>query len=288
MMGRGHAVSGLALWLAGWAWTAEAGLGHPHLDVLTVGTLVCAGGALFPDLDHPNSRLAHSGGPLTRLIAKGVGRAGAGIHAATKLDADRPDSDGHRTVTHTIVFAALMGTLVTGLCSLDGITGKILAALLVYVFVRLGAVAVRDAFPGRKRRVRLLGRRRRFHKPTVVALLCAAGSFALVPADVWWLGLAVGVGCFTHLLGDLITASGCPILWPVPIPSRVQRYDARARQRVPQRVWRTWYLVGTPQWMRFRVGSPAEDVVTWCLVVAGVAAVAGLVYAGGWGPAAHG
>jgi hypothetical protein len=201
MMGRGHAVSGLALWLAGWAWTAEAGLGHPHLDVLTVGTLVCAGGALFPDLDHPNSRLAHSGGPLTRLIAKGVGR---------------------------------------------------------------------------------------FHKPTVVALLCAAGSFALVPADVWWLGLAVGVGCFTHLLGDLITASGCPILWPVPIPSRVQRYDARARQRVPQRVWRTWYLVGTPQWMRFRVGSPAEDVVTWCLVVAGVAAVAGLVYAGGWGPAAHG
>jgi len=301
MMAKGHAVGGAAVWLTGWSWTAVAGLAQPRADVLTVGTLICAGAALLPDLDHPNSRLARVGGLITYGIALVFGWIGRHVHAATKLDADRPDLDGHRTITHTLVFAGLTGTLIAGIAGLSddlgawlaGRTGlpiaplgKLLTAVIVYVFVQIGAAALRANFGGRRRKVPLLppkGNRKRgrarVHKSTAVALLCAVASYALVPGDVWWLGLAVGVGCVAHCLGDVITASGCPILWPLPVPSRGTRYDRTLRRRVPVVKWRTWYLVGTPRWCRFRVGSPTEAVVTWCLLAWIAVPVAGLVYA---------
>lgn len=296
MMGRGHAVSGVTVWLTGWSWTSLAGYAHPRADVLIVGSLVAAGAALAPDFDHPSSSLARAGGRLTYWIAKGFGFVGRNIHAATKTDADRPDKDGHRTITHTLVFAVLAGCLVSGVSGLSdnagaalaawsGIPGlapigKLLTALLVFVFVRLGFAAARGAFPGRRRTVKLFKGGRRWRKPTLVALACAVASYALVPPDVWWLGLAVSVGCIAHLLGDVITASGCPVLWPLPIPSRELVYNRKTRQREPVTRWRTWYLVGTPKWMRFRVGSKTETWVTWGIVWFGLVASAVLVYAG--------
>lgn len=301
MMGKGHAVSGATVWLTGWGWASLAGLAHPHLDVLTVGTLVCAGAALAPDIDHPESRIANSAGLATRLMATVIGLAGRGIHKATKLDADRPDEDGHRTITHTIVGALFAGLMVTGIAGLSddlgawmarasGLPiaplGKLLTALLVYVYVRLGYAAARSFYPGRQSRVRIIKALRRQRKATVVAFACAAYAYIMVPADVWWLGLAVGIGCFAHLLGDVITALGCPILWPLPVPSRTTKYNRKTRQREPVTQWRTWYLVGTPKWMRFRVGSATETKVTWWVTAFGIAMIGVLVYAGGWGPGA--
>lgn len=303
MMGKGHAVSGVTVWLTGWSWVSLAGLAEPHADVLIVGSLVAAGAALLPDFDHPSSRLANAGGAATKLMAHTFAYLGRNIHAVTKLDADRPDEDGHRTFTHTLVFAALAGLLPAGVGQLAGHlghaldhatgstvwagpAGKAFAALLVYMLVRLGCVAARAAFPGRQRRVKLRKGGRRWRKATLVALGCAVATYALVPANVWWLGLAVSVGCVAHLLGDVITAAGCPVLWPLPIPSREQVYNRKTRRREPVTRWRTWYLVGTPRWMRFRVGGAAEARVTWGIVVFGVVATAILIYAGGWGPAA--
>lgn len=275
MMGTGHAVSGGAVWLAGWSWAAIADLAQPRLDVLTVGTLVCAGAALYPDFDHPNSRIAKSGGWLTRKVAALHGYVGRNIHAATKLDADRTDEDGHRTITHTFVFAALVGVICSGLALRFG---QLACAVLVLFFTQLGADAALGLLPARRRRFKVFGVK--VPKAPVIAVLAAAGTYLLVPSETWWLGVAVGVGCAVHCLGDAITASGCPMLWPLPIPSTELRYVRGHRGRVRVRVWRTWYLVGTPRWMRFRVGSSAETAVTWSLVVLGMAAVGGIVYAG--------
>jgi membrane-bound metal-dependent hydrolase YbcI (DUF457 family) len=30
-----------------------------------------------------------------------------------------------------------------------------------------------------------------------------------------WLGLAVAIGCLTHVVGDCCTEKGCPVLWPM-------------------------------------------------------------------------
>ncbi len=302
MLGKGHAVSGPVVWWTGWSWTALAGYSHPRADVLIVGGLVAAGAALLPDFDHPNSRLAHSGGLLTYWIACGFGFIGRHVHAFTKLPADRPDKDGHRTVTHTLVFAAAAGLLVTWLCSLSGPAGaaladwtgipalaplgKLITALLVFVFVRLGFAAARSAFPGRQQRLQLRRKGRRWRKPTLVAIVCAVVAYLMVPADTWWLGLAVSIGCFAHLLGDVITASGCPVAWPIPIPRREQVFNRKTRQREPVTRWRTWYLVGTPTWMRFRVGTKTEARVTVGIELFGAIMIGVLIYASGWGPGA--
>lgn len=292
MMGKSHAITGAGLWLAGWSWTSVAGLANPGLDVLTVGTMLCTGAALLPDLDHPESRLAHSGGLITEKFAKTVGRIGAGIHAATKLDADRPDRDGHRTITHTFVFALLAGVLVSGVTGLDRVAGpipvgKLVAAVLVLAFTGLGYAAVRSAWGGRRKKVKVWGKRSRpRHKSTVLAWTLAIYTFVIVPAGAWWIGLAIGAGCFIHCLGDIITESGCPVLWPLPIPSTELRSPARGRPRVPTRVWRTWYLVGTPRWMRFKVTaeSSTEAVIRWGMVALTALATVGMIWSVGWGP----
>lgn len=112
MMGRTHATSGAALWLAGTAAVTHLGV-HLNLFHTAIGTAVCAAAALWPDLDHPSSKVARSLGLPTRLLAKLVGRLCAALHKATKTPKDRADLDGHRTLTHTIVWALASGLVVT-------------------------------------------------------------------------------------------------------------------------------------------------------------------------------
>lgn len=71
----------------------------------------------------------------------------------------------------------------------------------------------------------------------------------------WWLGAPVAVGCLTHILGDCLTISGCPLLWPLPI-----RGDR-------------WRMVGIWKPMRFRTGKWVErTIVAPLLLIAGIAA----------------
>lgn len=277
MMGYGHAASGASLWLTGWSLASIADLAHPNADVLIVGTLVCAGAALYPDIDHPSSRIAKAGSRLTWLVAKFHAWLGRLVHEATKTETDRPDRDGHRTLTHTFVFAGAVGTGATLLASHYG---AVACALLVWFFTTLGITALlaKSKAKLRNTKIRLFGRAR-LSRASFFGFLAGWLAYFLVPGNTWWLGVAVGAGCVIHCLGDCITASGCPILWPAPIPVTRTVY-VRGQGKVPVRKWQTWYLVGTPTWMRFRVNTPAETWVTRGLFLLGVAAMAGLVYAG--------
>jgi hypothetical protein len=55
-----------------------------------------------------------------------------------------------------------------------------------------------------------------------------------------WIGLPIVLGSLVHCIGDALTVSGCPVLWPIPIGRR------------------RWYPVGPPKFMRFRAGSWVE------------------------------
>ncbi len=237
MMGTGHAISGAAVWLAGCAVARVCG-GDPGLAVVAVGTAVCSGWALAPDLDHPGSVLARSAGPVTKVISHVVGWFGAWVHVLTKTAADRPDLDGHRTITHTLAWALLWG----GLAALgqQHRYGPWVAAVLVFFAT---TVALRAVLKRKSDRVWKVGRGRnatRIPVPFTVGLVLATVAYGLTPAQGWWLGLAVAVGSLTHCLGDALTNSGCPILWPI----RIQR--------------RAWYAVGPPPRWRFATGGAVE------------------------------
>ncbi len=240
MMGPSHALSGAAVWLAG-SWGLDHFAGYDQTPLaIAVGTAVCAGGALFPDLDlsgrvtrnQGGATVARTFGVLSLFVAECIEKMSLGVYYATKLSRDPRRDNGHRTFTHTLPFTGLVGWGTTALCAHVGRW-----AVLGIVFFMVG-LALRGLFDEWAQRAGWL-------IVTVVSAVVAWFTFLNLPADRGYpmLGLAVGVGCFVHILGDMVTKNGVPILWPVPIGRRM------------------WRMIGVPNSMAVKVGGTVEVVV---------------------------
>ncbi len=226
-MGRTHAATGAAVWLAGCA--ASTVLGHPPgAYELLVGTPLCAFGAIWPDIDHKSSSVAHSLGWPTRILAAGVAWVGKRMHADTCLDGDYPDRDGHRTITHTALFAIVC---FVGF-GLLGVHGPRWAVMLVT------ALAAGTAL----RALRVRGMTRMVLTGAVVSV-----AWWWPAPSGWWLGWAIGAGAMVHNLGDRDTDTGVPLLWPIPIRGR------------------RWYKFRAARWRRLTTSadSRAEAAIRW-------------------------
>lgn len=241
MMGPAHSLSGAAAWLGVGAATAAAGNPMPW-PVLLAGALICAGAALAPDLDHPAATISRAFGPVSHWVCEIVGKLSHVVYKATRKPGDGRRSGGHRTLTHTWLWAVLIGAGCSAVALLGGRWG-----VLVILFVHL-VLAIEG----------LLWRATRGSAADILVWLLAATSSWIIAGlldqpgngsdwlftgpgqEYLWLGLPVVLGALMHDIGDAITVSGCPILWPIPI----------GRKR--------WYPIGTPQGMRFRAGSWVE------------------------------
>lgn len=224
MMGRTHALTG---WCAGLAAAPLVGADGTH-QAIAFAT-VTAGFALLPDLDHPGARASKLLGPVTGAISWLLRRASAGVYAVTKGPRDEDCTGTHRHLSHTVAFAVLLGVL-TALGTQAGgpwaVAGVAVFALLLaedalgdWLLPVAGGAAVwwAGSSPG-----------------GVAELAPLAG----------WLGIAVALGCIVHCLGDALTLSGCPFLWPLPIRGE------------------TWFEIRPPRPLRFRTNGPAE---TWLI-----------------------
>ncbi|ROS74360.1 metal-dependent hydrolase [Cellulomonas sp. PhB143] len=244
MMGGHHAASGAAAWVAVTS-TAPYTLGiHPVSDVgVVTGAVVCAGAALLPDADHRSGTIARSLPPVSNVVARAVAAV----------------SGGHRNGTHSILGIAVF----TGLAWLLG-RWHVETAALGTVDVGAGVVAVllvayaMDALD-------LLGTGKL--APWAMSVVVAGLVAVLAPEEWNWLPLAVGLGATVHVLGDLLTTGGCPLLWPVEIPSpRWVRRSLLLRQ-----LWHSGGNVALP--LLGDAGSAREWVVMTpvsCYAVAGV------------------
>jgi membrane-bound metal-dependent hydrolase YbcI (DUF457 family) len=153
---------------------------------LIAGAIVCAGAAMLPDLDHPSATIAQTFGPVTWALSKAVNWL----------------AGGHRGMTHSLVFALAAGIGVHLLADAYPIARDIIVVLLIGLALR----AIGIGIPGKK-----LG-------SAMVNIGLTAGLFVVfqsMQVDYAWLGLAVGVGSFIHVVGDCMTEKGCPVLWPL-------------------------------------------------------------------------
>ncbi len=237
MMGPSHALSGAAFWLAGsWALNQFAGYEQSPLAV-AVGTAVCAGGALLPDLDLSGKVTANKGGAtvartfgvVSLFVAEVVEKLSLGVYTATRLSRDPKRDNGHRTFTHTLVFAGLVGWGTTALCTRYG---KWAVVSILFFMIGLALRGIFDEWAERAGWVVV----------TLVAAGATAYTITTLPAGRGYpmLGLAVGVGCVVHLLGDIITAAGIPVLWPIPTGRRM------------------WRMIGVPNSVAVKVGGKVE------------------------------
>ncbi|WP_067498738.1 metal-dependent hydrolase [Actinoplanes sp. TFC3] len=240
MMGPSHALSGAAVWLAGsWALDYFAGYEQSPLAV-AIGTTVCAGGALLPDLDlsgkvtrnQGGATVARTFGVFSLFIAEVVEKVSLGIYTATKLSKDPRRNNGHRTFTHTLPFAALVGW---GTTTLATSYGKWAVVGIIFFMAGLALRGLFDEWAERAGWVII----------TISAAAIAWFTAANLPGERGYpmLGAAVAVGCVVHLFGDMITKNGVPILWPIPLNRRM------------------WRMIGIPDGIAVQVGGKVETVV---------------------------
>ena len=263
MLGKSHALSGAVGWVAGSSLLAMAGHAPPG-SVVLLGAVVSTGFALLPDVDHPGSTVSRTLGPITGLLSAGVAGGAAALRRSSCAHcAGIADRGGHRAVTHTAVFAVTLGLIVA-------VLGWVFGTAAISAVVGFGAWLAAHTALSSKWRARIgdmvLPGKFRFHNRSahritaaVGALLVAVGFAGVAANDAgvgwWWLGLAVFWGCLAHDLGDSLTLSGCPLMWPLQVRGC------------------RWTSVGTPRWMRFRTGSRVEAVVVGLLTAAGVGAL---------------
>lgn len=103
MMARGHALTGS---LAGLATVPLV----PSVTPVTAGlwVVLCTVAAGIPDLDMPGARLSRALWPVSLLAAYAFQWLAIFVFHLTRTDADDSHSDGHRGLTHTLVFPPLL------------------------------------------------------------------------------------------------------------------------------------------------------------------------------------
>lgn len=298
-MGKSHALQGAMAF--GLVAIPAAPLAHLSAPELVLGTVVTAGAAMLPDIDHRESHVARTFGPLSRGLACGVAWL----------------AGGHRKGVHSLLGVAVVGLLAfLGAALRAGsvgwaVAGVVLAGVLVGGGVVLGVAGRRG--PGRGRPAYRSRRRRAAVAGVCGAVAVALAVGALLDAHATGTGVlavllvltlasaarvfkirkfsrlrtevddflpipvticllvgdldlrvippAVVLGVIVHIVGDMVTVGGCPLGWPWSL-----------RMRGPR---------------AFRTDSWVErGPVTWACVVVFVATIAwnsGLVgAAAGW------
>ena len=184
MMGHTHALSGAAAWFAAVPLIGMAGM-PLRLPDIAAGAIISAGAALLPDLDHPSATIAQTYGVLTEALSRVVNAV----------------SGGHRHATHSLFFVVLAAGVTEGMAQLSPVAVQVFVALLIGIGLRGLGIGVP---------------RRRLGSAVLNAMVNAGllGGFALLHVEYRWIGIAVGLGCLVHLVGDCITTEGCPLLWP--------------------------------------------------------------------------
>jgi len=260
VMGRSHALSG---WCAGLAVAPLVGLNT--LAEVVPFAAATAGYALLPDLDHPGASASRLLGPITGLVSRATRLSSAVLYAATKGPRDEDSSGQHRHASHTLAAALLFGVLAAG-------AGRAGGRWVVLAVAMVGLVLAADVLGDWLLVVVLGGGIWSLAGTWLPGTIASPGTTGLpgitAAAAVQhgldeiggWIGVAVAVGMFVHCLGDSLTRSGCPWLWPLPIRGE------------------TWFEIRPPRGLRFRTDSWVERlVIAPALVVAAVLLLPGAV-----------
>lgn len=256
MMGPSHALSGAAAWLSGSLALEHLDLFHQTPLQLAVGTAMCAGGALLPDMDlsgkvttnQGGATVAHTFGVVSLFWAECLEKISLGVYNLTRRGGDPRRHNGHRTFTHTLIFNVALGAGTIALCARFGKW-----AVVGVLFVTF-AMALRGLFETWAKRAGWI-------VVTLAAAAAAWGVHQTLPGGRGYpaLGVAIGVGGIVHLLGDLLTDRGCPLFWPIPIKKR-----------------KLWHCVGVPDALAVKVGGKVE-VLALRTTFAAIAIIAGAV-----------
>lgn len=215
MMGKAHVLTGV---LAAVVWAQQ--ISATWAD-LAVGAIAVTGASLVPDIDCGSSTVSNTFGPVSRALSWMTRKA----------------TGGHRRGTHSIGGTAILALVVQTALDHRGTWWSIAVLTVVLSLCMAGPL-------------RLLRIRGWVDDVAPVPIACAAAWWEAVPLRLVPAALVIGVS--VHVLGDMITKRGCPVLWPL---SRKSYRLARLKAGGPTERW-----VLTPV---FWVSIPVAACWTW-------------------------
>lgn len=174
-----------------------------------VMSVISAGFALLPDLDHPDACASKALGVRIHRIAHRACKATANA-TATRRDLRsfarsrlaRWDPY-HRTLSHTVVATLTVAVVTYGLASLSPWCTALVAAL--------GGFLLWPLYRQRRR-----GGPRAWAAGGFTLMVVCTGATATLLGP-YLLTLAVAGGYLSHLIADACTKAGVPLLWPVTL-----------------------------------------------------------------------
>jgi membrane-bound metal-dependent hydrolase YbcI (DUF457 family) len=185
MMGVQHKCVGVGFGIAT-ALYATQGLGDPvGIWALATATVGC----MLPDIDHDNSKIGRKRKVVTNLSSNAL----TGI-----------------VIGGIVVVAGIIALTAVGMIN-TGINGNMLllglGCLIAFVVMRK-FIANSNTF---KWMTHHRGLMHTIIPPIILFMLCCVSSYS-----VWrWTFIGLLVGYLSHLLADMLTVEGCPILWPL-------------------------------------------------------------------------
>ncbi|MFD7656266.1 metal-dependent hydrolase [Actinosynnema sp. NPDC059797] len=233
-----HAMSGLLAWAAVTAFADEHPIGQLTPQSWAVGAVLATGAALLPDLDHPSSTISRTFGPVSQGASALINTTSKFVYRTTRTRKDSKRDGGHRGLTHTLVFAMVAAVFTTAVVQQSQ---KWALPALMFVFAGLAVRGIMNDWCPQRDALLITG------VSAGITILCLAWT-TQTPASAAACGLAVGIGCVAHFLGDAITEQGCPILWPIPLGGK------------------TWFPVAPPKVMRMQTGGKVEMAVVGPLI----------------------
>jgi membrane-bound metal-dependent hydrolase YbcI (DUF457 family) len=252
MMGGHHAATGAAAWVAV---TASTPIAFGWYEGVTntgviAGALVCAGAALLPDADHHSGTIANSLKPVSNVVVKGIEAV----------------SGGHRKGTHSILGVAVFTAIAWGLSLLSIETGnEEIGSILVgpgIMCVLLVAFALKALKITRDTKI----------LPWTTSIVLAVLIAIFAPEEWFWMPFSVALGCVVHILGDMITTNGVPLLWPLKFRSPRWMRDGRGLEL--DMIWRSGGNLSIP------ILGDAGSVREWIfLIPVSLYAIVGIVWA---------
>lgn len=230
-MGPTHALSGLAifLFLVAVAPSFIHGkiLKTDNPIVVILACIVVIGGSLSPDMDSPQSTANSTLGFFGVIMSNLMKWTSLFFQNTFKSKSDGSVSNPHRGFWHTIISAFIIGLLTT-LVTMSTYEIKlgvktVTTGMIATVFIVYSSVKLTLAIFAKKEYNRIakggLGVRLAY---SFIALILSVGVILLIPDDISyaWVGGALALGWFIHIMGDTFTVAGVPVLWPIKIKGK--------------------------------------------------------------------
>jgi len=178
----------------------------------------------MPDLDAVNSTSINTLGVVGSILSKGMRGFSSIVQNIIKGPYDKT-SDPHRGFWHTILSAFIMGGLATLLIKVNVIVFSIrdvpitLSTIIVTFFIYISShLLLVSLFKPLYKKSKAAGGIIR----NLTILAFSVLLVYLLPKELnySWVGGAITFGWIAHILGDMMTVSGVPVLFPLKIKGK--------------------------------------------------------------------